>query len=116
MKNVVIRFGLGLALPLALAATVMAADKASASDKPSDPSAMCAEMMQGAGPEGEKAMRDFMRSDRAPQAMAKMMDMARRMGDGDPMLGMTRMMDMMGGGMMGGQSGMMSPPDGRPGK
>jgi hypothetical protein len=48
--------------------------------------------------------------------MAKMMDMARRMRDGDPMLGMTRMMDMMGGGMMGGQGGMMSPPDARPAK
>jgi len=112
MKNAMIRLALGVALPLAVAATVMAADKAS--DKPNDPSAMCAEMMKGAGPEGEKAMRDFMQSERAPQAMANMMDMARRMGDGDPMLGMTRMMEMMGGGMMGGQGGMMSPPAGRP--
>jgi hypothetical protein len=38
-----------------------------------------------------------------------MMDMARRMGDGDVMLGMVRMMEMMGsmGGMMGGQGGGM---------
>jgi hypothetical protein len=114
MKNVVIRLALGMALPLMLAGASMAADKAS--DKGSDSSAMCAEMMKGSGPEGEKAMREFMQSDRAPQTMAKMMDMARRMGAGDPMLGMTRMMDMMGGGMMGGQGGMMSPPDGRPGK
>jgi len=34
--------------------------------------------------------REFMQSDRAPQAMANMMEMARRMGDGDVMLGMTR--------------------------
>ena len=43
--------------------------------------------------------------------MANMMETARRMGNGDVMLGMTRMMEMMGGtggGMMGGQ-GMMSP-------
>jgi len=109
MKNAMIRLTLGVALPLALAATAMAAEKVP--DTPSDPGAMCAEMMRGVGPEGEKAMREFMQSERAPQAMANMMDMARRMGDGDPMLGMTRMME-----MMGGQGGMMAPPDGRPGK
>jgi hypothetical protein len=114
MKKVMIRLGLVLAFPVALTTAAMAAERGPVT--PSDPSAMCAEMMKGAGSEGEKAMRDFMQSDRAPQAMAKMMDMARRMGDGDPMLGMTRMMDMMGGGMMGGQGGMMSPSDGRPAK
>ena len=65
----------------------------------------CADMMGGTGTEeGRKAMQEFMKSDRAPQAMANMMDMARRMGNGDAMLGMTRMMEMMGGtggGMMG---------------
>lgn len=64
----------------------------------------CAEMMGGTGTEeGRTAMQEFMKSDRAPQAMTNMMDMARRMGNGDPMLGMTRMMEMMGsmGGMMG---------------
>jgi hypothetical protein len=47
-----------------------------------------------------------MNSERMPQAM---MDMARRIGDGDVMLGMLRMMEMMGsmGGMMGGQGGGM---------
>jgi hypothetical protein len=114
MKKLMIRLALGVALPLAVAATAMAAQQTS--DKPSDPTAMCAEMMKGAGPEGDKAMREFMQSERAPQAMANMMDMARRMGNGDPMLGMTRMMEMMGSGMMGGQGGMMSPSDGRPGK
>lgn len=78
----------------------------------------CARMMQGAGvtDDGRKAMQEFMTSDRAPQAMAKMMEMARRMGNGDVMLGMTRMMEMMGGthggGMMGGRGGMMRPGDG----
>ena len=49
-----------------------------------------------------------MQSPQAPQAMNNMMDMARRMGNGDVMLGMTKMMEMMsrmdgmGGGMMGG--------------
>lgn len=54
--------------------------------------------------EGQKAMREFMQSPKAPQAMNNMMEMARRMGNGDPMLGMTKMMEMMGGqgGMMGG--------------
>lgn len=50
----------------------------------------CADMMQQGGvtEEGKKAMREFMQSDRAPQAMANMMEM-------------------MGGGMMGGNGGMM---------
>jgi hypothetical protein len=65
------------------------------------------------------AMREFMRSDRAPEMMGRMMQMARGMGSGDVMAGMTRMMDMMGssgssgmggsGGMMRGQGGMMRP-------
>ena len=63
-------------------------------------------MMQGSGmtDEGKKAMREFMQSPKAPQAMNTMMEMARRMGNGDPMLGMTKMMKMMGGqgSMMGG--------------
>lgn len=71
----------------------------------------CMEMMEtsGVSEEGNKAMRELMRSERAPRAMAGMMDMARRMGDGDVMAGMTRMMEMMGsmggGGMMGGHGG-----------
>jgi hypothetical protein len=46
-----------------------------------------------------------------PQAMTAMMDMARRMGDGDVMLGMVRMMEMMGsmGGMMGGPPHQQAP-------
>lgn len=65
----------------------------------------CADMMGGTvTEEGRKAMQEFMTSDRAPQAMANMMDMARRMGNGDAMLGMTRMMEMMGG-TGGGNSG-----------
>lgn len=63
----------------------------------------------GPGQQGWRGMEEMqksMASDRAPQAMAAMMEMARRMGDGDPMLGMARMMEMMGqmesmGGMMG---------------
>jgi hypothetical protein len=56
-------------------------------------------------------MHRFMQSDRAPQAMAAMMAMARRMGDGDVMLGMVRMMEMMGGmgSMMGGPGGPRAP-------
>lgn len=112
MKTWMVRFALGLAVSVAVAAPAIAAEQSA--ENPSDPGAMCAEMMKDAGPEGEKAMREFMQSERAPQAMANMMGMARRMGNGDPMLGMTRMMEMMGGGgMMGGQGGMMSPPDGR---
>lgn len=53
---------------------------------------------------GMEEMHTFMHSERAPKAMASMMEMARRMGDGDTMLGMVRMMEMMGsmGRMMGG--------------
>ena len=76
----------------------------------------CMDMMHGAGmtEEGTKAMREFMQSPKASQAMNNMMEMARRMGNDDEMLGMTKMMEMMGGqgGMMGssgpmGKGGMM---------
>jgi hypothetical protein len=58
-----------------------------------------------AGTRGMEEMQRFMQSERGQQAMAGMMEMARRMGNGDSMLGMTRMMEMMGnmGGMMGGR-------------
>ncbi len=58
---------------------------------------------------GMEEMERFMNSERMPQAMNAMMEMARRMGDGDTMLGMVRMMEMMGsmGGMMGGDGGGM---------
>jgi hypothetical protein len=64
----------------------------------------CTTMMQGQGvtEEGQKAMREFMQSPKAREAMKNMMEMARRMGNGDPMLGMTKMMEMMGG--MGGMT------------
>lgn len=108
------RIMLGLLATAVLSATAaLARDLGSASGANDDAPAACKEMMQGAGvtEEGKKAMREFMQSDRAPQAMATMMEMARRMGNGDVMLGMTRMMEMMGGksgGMMDGP-GMMSP-------
>ncbi len=74
----------------------------------------------GMSEQDRNAMGEFMRSDRAPEMMGRMMQMARGMGNGDVMAGMTRMMDMMGssgrdgmmggrGGMMGGQGGMMGP-------
>jgi hypothetical protein len=81
-----------------------------------DAQTACMDMMHGAQMTegGTRAMREFMQSPKAPQAMNNMMQMARRMGNGDPMLGMTKMMEMMGGqgGMMGGsgsvdQGGMM---------
>src|SRR6266849_2963880 len=66
----------------------------------------CMEMMQGPGvtEQGKQAMHDFMKSPKAGEAMTRMMEMARKMGNGNPMLGMTKMME-----MMGGQGGMMSP-------
>lgn len=108
-----------LAVPLTVGAAAWAAgDKAgdtAAAPKPEarqDAVQACTNMMQGQGAteEGQRAMREFMQSDRAPQAMANMMAMAGRMGNGDVMLGMTRMMEMMGGqgGMMGGD-GMKQP-------
>ena len=71
-------------------------------------------VMQGSAmtEEGGKAMREFMQSPKASQAMSNMMEMARKMGNGDLMLGMTKMMEMMGSmgsGMMGGQGGMVKP-------
>lgn len=119
MKRIVVTLLLVLALPLAVAVAI-AAETRKPAESGKDPAAACAEMMQGSGvtEEGKKAMQEFMQSDRAPQAMANMIEMARRMGNGDMMLGMTRMMEMMGGqgGMMGGQGGMMSPGSGQPKK
>lgn len=57
----------------------------------------------GLGSRGVEEMHRFMSSERMPQAMTAMMAMAERMGDGDPMLGMVRMMEMMS--MMGGTMG-----------
>ena len=103
---------------LAAAGLLAGAGSVAAQSAPStapDPKMSCMDMMQGSGltEDGKKAMRDFMQSDRAPQAMANMMEMARKMGDGDVMLGMTKMMDMMGsmgsGGMMGGHGGGQTP-------
>jgi hypothetical protein len=108
-----------LAGVLLLAGAASAADK-QAPEKSIDPTEMCPLMTKDAvTPQGENAMREFMKSDRAPQAMASMMDMARRMGDGDVTLGMTRMMEMMGsmgGGMKDGHAGDAQPRGAEPGK
>ena len=100
-----------LSLSLLATAATITAETWKAADAAPDPTATCPVIMQGPGitDEGRKAMRDFMQSEKAPQTMATMMEMARRMGNGDIMLGMTKMMEMMGGqgGMMGGQPGMM---------
>ena len=89
MKYVTMRAVAGLAVVLLLAGAAIAAEK-QVSETSSEPAAMCAEMMKdGATTEGHDAMREFMKFERAPQAMANMMEMARRMGNGDVMLGMT---------------------------
>jgi hypothetical protein len=114
MNRMIARLLAGLSLSLALSAVSLAAEKAP-DNRPADPAAACAHMMQDPGitEQGKKSMQEFMQSPRAPEAMANMMAMARRMGNGDVMLGMTKMMEMMGsmggGGMMGGQGSMMQP-------
>ena len=117
MKSTITRALVLISTPLLLTGVAVAADKA---ETPSaDPMATCTRMMQDPGvtEDGKKAMRDFMQSPHASEAMTSMMTMARRMGNGDVMLGMTRMMEMMGsmggGGMMGGQGGKQP---GAPGK
>ncbi len=60
--------------------------------------------------QGMEEMQRFMTSERMPQAMSAMMEMARRMGNGDVMAGMDRMMEMMSTmGQMGGMMGPMQP-------
>jgi len=63
---------------------------------------------RGDGTRGVEEMQRFMNSERMPQAMNAMMAMAERMGGGDTMLGMVRMMEMMS--MMGGEGMMQNPP------
>ncbi len=100
--------------------SLVALPAADAQQAPADSQRACAEMMQGFGmsEEGGQAMQQLIQSGRAATLMDGMMKMARQMGNGDAMLGMTRMMEMMGrmgsggmmgDGMMGGQGGMMSP-------
>ena len=107
MKNLVVRGLLTISLPLVLVVGAAVAEKASTPSM-RDGGEMCAEMMQQSSPEGRSAKREFMRSERAPQAMSNMTEMARRMGNGGVMPGMTRMMGSMGGGTMD-RGGMMQP-------
>ena len=121
MKRFIVRTLLVVSLPVLLVGAAPAAQKGQAADQKTDATRTCAGMMQGAGvtEEGRQAMREFMHSDKAPQAMANMMEMARKMGNGDMMLGMTKMMEMMGsmgGGMMGSHGGTTAPGPGQPGK
>ncbi len=113
--NTKILFGMALSALVVGAPAMALESNNSARPKGGEPKkdaqTACMEMMQGSGTtdEGRNAMREFMESPKAPQAMNNMMEMARRMGNGDLLLGMTKMMEMMGGqgGMMGG-SGPMS--------
>ncbi len=112
MKTVMVSIVAALAVSALVAAPSVIAQQRDKAAEPSgeakkDPQAACIEMMQGSGTteEGKRAMQEFMKSPKAPQAMNNMMEMARRMGNGDTMLGMTKMMEMMGG--QGGMSGMM---------
>ena len=113
MRRILVGTLVGLTLPLlALGVSVRAAEPQKTLEPKKDAVSACMEMMQGTGvtDEGRKAMRKFMQSDRAPKTMANMMEMTRKMGNGDTMLGMTKMMEMMGstgGAMMGGRGGMM---------
>ena len=120
MNKAMTRALIGIWAPLLLATGAVAGEK-TPDARLGDPMASCAQMMQDTGvtEEGKKAMQEFMQSPRAPEAMDNMMAMAQRMGNGDVMLGMTRMMEMMGsmgGGMMGGKSGMMTPGARQPAK
>ena len=81
MKNWVGRGLLTISLPLALVVGATATEKASAPSM-RDGGEMCAEMMQQSSPEGRSVMREFMRSERAPQAMDNMMEMMGSMGGG----------------------------------
>lgn len=116
MKTVIVSVSAALVLSALVAAPSVIAqqrDKAveSGGHATKDAQAACMAMMQGPGTteEGKKAMQEFMQSPKAPQAMNNMMEMARRMGNGDTMLGMTKMMEMMGGGMGGMMGGQASP-------
>jgi hypothetical protein len=102
MKKLVLRGLMAVSLPLTLVVGAAAAETAAGPAKPDDAPA-CGGMMPQSSPQGRHAMWEFMQSERAPQVMGQMMEMARRMGDGDATLGMTRMMEMMG------QGGMMQP-------
>jgi len=120
MNKTITRVLVGLSAPLMLGAAAAAAERPP-EDRSADPTATCARMMQDAGAteQGKKAMQEFMQSPRAPEAMTTMMARARQMGEGDVMLGMTRMMEMMGpmgGGMMGAPRGTMPPRGHQPGK
>lgn len=120
MLRTIVRTVLGLGLVLAVTAGGGFAQQTSTRAQNADTDKTqemngCMDMMRDASvtEDGRNAMRDFMKSNRAPQAMAGMMAMARRMGNGDVMAGMTRMMEMMGGmggGMIRDHGGVMPAP------
>ena len=118
MKNRMTRGLMAISLPLVLVAGATGTRKATEST-PAHPGPRYAEMMQQTSPEGQKALRDCTQSERRLQAMASMMDMARRMRY-DAMFGTTQVMEMMtspgGSGLMGGEGGMTPPRGTRPGK
>lgn len=97
----------GVAVVLFGLATV--ANPAQTAPSANDRATACATMMSSEGitAEGHREMERFMHSERMPQAMTAMMEMARQIGNGDPMAGMVRMMEMMS--MMGPMGGMMGP-------
>ncbi len=109
MTDTITRALVLMSAPLLLSGVAVAVEKVPETPA-ADPMATCARMMKDPGVtgDGKKAMREFMQSPRGSEAMTNMMmSMARRMGNGDVMLGMTRMMEMMSS--MGGQGGMKQP-------
>jgi hypothetical protein len=75
-RDIVIRIAGVVSVALLLAGVAVAAATV-ASEEPTDPAPMWAETMKdGATAKGRDAMREFMKSQRAPEAMASMMEMA----------------------------------------
>lgn len=111
MSRITLGTVVALGLGFAVWATAGRAHEITNGSSNNDLTAACMEMMPAtSGSEaGRKAMPDVMPSDQAPQRMAHMMAIARRMGNGDVMLGMARMMGMVEGGVMGSE-GMIAPP------
>jgi hypothetical protein len=64
---------------------------------PVDPQAACAKLLEGQRitDEGRQAIRQLMRSERAPEVMDRLMHLAREVGNGEVEAGLTRIIEVM---------------------
>jgi len=87
---------LGLVAVLVMSIGLIGSDVVSQAP-PIDPQTACASLLEGRGitDDGRQAMRQFMRSERAPEVMDRLMHLALAQGQGNVEAGLTRIIEVM---------------------